>query len=92
MQLQVGQPLASGTLPLGQAIKQAIAGQTFEHWGGFQPHLPAASRAQAAGMIVPFGQLGSAYGGGGPQSVVVHAGGGLHAQVGHPLASGTFPY
>jgi len=92
MQLHVGHPLASGVLPLGQATKHAIAGQAFSHRGPVQPHLPAVSRVQAAGMIVPLGQFGCAKGGGPPHSVVVQAGAGLQAQVGHPFASGTFPY
>src|SRR5882672_12006741 len=43
-------------------------------------------------MILPLGQLGCAKGGGGPHSCVVHAGGGLHEHVEHPLASSWNPY
>jgi hypothetical protein len=62
-----------------------------KHEGGFHTHLPSRPRVQAGGTIVPV-QAGALYGGGAPHSAGVHAGGGLHAHVGHPFASGTLPY
>ncbi len=93
LHVHVGQPSGSGTLPFEQAeAAQVSAGHFVLHEGGCHAHLPSVPRVQAAGMIVPVGQYGCAYGGGPPHSVGVHAGGGLHWHVGHPLASTTLPY
>ena len=80
LHVQVGQPFASGTLPFEQteAAQRHRRAHFVLHEGPCHAHLPSEPRVQAAGMIVPIGQYGCAYGGGPPHSVGVHAGGGLH--------------
>jgi hypothetical protein len=92
LQPQVGQPVAASVaLPAGQAIAgHAMIGQ--EQVGACQPHLLLVPRTHFAGMIVPPSQSGCANGGGGPQSLCVHAGAGLHWQSWQPFASVTLPH
>ncbi|HVZ76783.1 MAG TPA: hypothetical protein VG818_02235, partial [Gemmatimonadaceae bacterium] len=91
LHVHVAQPPSSATSPFAHVEgSQRSAGHL--QVGGCHAHLPSVFRAQPPPTIVPVGQYGAANGGGGPQSSVVHAGGGLHSQVGQPLASSTLPY
>lgn len=92
MQSHVGQPLASGREPFGQARKQAMAGQTTGgHFVIVQPHVPADVGPHTGPATEPSMHIIDGTPGAGPQSFGPQVGAGLHSQVAHPFASTLLP-
>jgi hypothetical protein len=91
---QVGHPFASGTTPfVHMRVGLQLAGPHIGHEGGCHAHLPSVPRRHIAEMGgAPPMHSGCLKAGCVPHSVCVHAGAGLHAHVGQPLASSTLPY
>jgi len=93
LHVHVGQPFASSANPVAHEPTHATGAHVVAHVGACHAHLPSVPRAHIAEMTFPPGHCGVANGGGGPQSVCVHAGGGLQAHVGQPVVgSTTLPY